>query len=78
MCVRVCAFGKARLKQGERLLYLGSLTVQPSSLLPLSSGERSAEYGKSEAAAYCRKALEKVGRSPVLCSVLCLRDPFGD
>lgn len=34
---------------GERLLYLTPLTMQPRSLLPPSSEERSAKgYGKSE------------------------------
>ena len=65
MCVCVCVcvcVGKAPLTLGGRLLYLVSWTVQPRSLLPLSSEERSAESGKSEAAAYFKKALEKVGQ----------------
>lgn len=42
------------------MLYLAPLTVQPRNLLPPSSRKRSAEeYGKSEAVAYFRKALEK-------------------
>lgn len=61
-----------------RLLYLASLTVQPGNLLPPSSEERSAEeYGKSEAAAYFRKALAKVGQLTSSLFGLILRDLFG-
>lgn len=57
------------------MLYLAPFTGQPRTLLPPSSEERSAEAcGKSEAVAYFRKGLEKLGQR----TSSCLRDPFGE